>query len=102
MKHFSRLLIHGCGIAAAALAALPLSVSGGSAQTPTGWTGFDVDLCRALAAAVFNDPTKVRYVPLDATARFASLQSGAIDVLSRNSTWTMSREIELKLVFPAV
>ena len=50
---------------------------------------------------MFNDPAKVRYVPLNAVARFAALQSGAIDVLSRNSTWTMSREIELKLVFPA-
>jgi general L-amino acid transport system substrate-binding protein len=77
-------------------------IYGFSIETPTGWAGFDVDLCRALAAAVFNDPAKVRYVPLNAAARFASLQSGAIDVLSRNSTWTMSREIELKLVFPVV
>src|SRR5215470_5785745 len=66
------------------------------------WSGFDVDFCRALAAAIFDDANKVRYVPLDTAQRFASLQSGAIDVLSRNSTWTMSREIELKLVFPAV
>jgi general L-amino acid transport system substrate-binding protein len=77
-------------------------IYGFSIETPAGWAGFDVDLCRALAAAIFNDPAKVRYVPLDATARFTALQSGAIDVLSRNSTWTMAREIELKLVFPAV
>jgi general L-amino acid transport system substrate-binding protein len=77
-------------------------ILGFSFQTPTGWAGFDVDLCRALAAAVFDDPAKVRYVPLNAAARFAALQSGQIDVLSRNSTWTMSRETELKLVFPAV
>jgi general L-amino acid transport system substrate-binding protein len=77
-------------------------IYGFSIETPTGWAGFDVDLCRALAAAVFNDPAKVRYVALNATDRFAALQAGTIDVLSRNSTWTMSREIELKLVFPAV
>jgi general L-amino acid transport system substrate-binding protein len=77
-------------------------ILGFSAQTDQGWAGFDVDLCRALAAAVFGDAGKVRYVPLTANERFAALQSGAIDVLSRNSTWTMSRETELKLVFPAV
>ena len=77
-------------------------IYGFSIETPAGWAGFDVDLCRALAAAVFNDPAKVRYVPLNAADRFASLQSRAIDVLSRNSTWTMAREVALKLVFPAV
>jgi general L-amino acid transport system substrate-binding protein len=66
------------------------------------WSGFDVDFCRALAAAIFNDPGKVRFVPLNAEQRFAALQSGAIDILSRNSTWTMAREAELKLIFPAV
>ncbi|MFO1096886.1 MAG: amino acid ABC transporter substrate-binding protein [Xanthobacteraceae bacterium] len=66
------------------------------------WSGFDVDFCRALATAIFNDPAKIRFVPLNADQRFAALQSGAIDVLSRNSTWTMAREAELKLVFPAV
>jgi general L-amino acid transport system substrate-binding protein len=76
-------------------------ILGFSAQTDQGWAGFDVDLCRALAAAVFGDAGKVRYVPLTASDRFAALQSGTIDVLSRNSTWTMSRETELKLVFPA-
>jgi general L-amino acid transport system substrate-binding protein len=77
-------------------------IYGFSIETPTGWAGFDVDLCRALAAAVFNDPAKVRYVPLDAATRFAALQSGWIDVLSRNTTWTMGREVELNLAFPAV
>ena len=66
------------------------------------WTGFDVDMCRALAAAIFNDPSKVQYSPLDASARFKVLQSGNIDVLSRNSTWTMSRESELGLVFTGI
>ena len=66
------------------------------------WSGFDVDLCRALAAAIFNDPSRVKYVPLSAAERFPPLQSGAIDVLSRNTTWTMSRETSLGLNFAAV
>src|SRR5215813_4424957 len=66
------------------------------------WSGFDVDLCRALAAAIFNDPSKVKYVPLSATERFPALKSGAIDVLSRNTTWTMGRESSLGLTFAAV
>ena len=65
------------------------------------WSGFDVDLCRAIAAAIFNDAGKVNYTPLDASRRFEALQSGSIDVLSRNTTWTMSREIELGLSFAA-
>jgi len=64
------------------------------------WIGFDVDFCRALAAAIFNDPSRVLYVPYSAGARFPALQSRAIDVLSRNSTWTMSRDTELGLSFP--
>ncbi|MFX8953686.1 transporter substrate-binding domain-containing protein, partial [Acinetobacter baumannii] len=55
------------------------------------WTGLDVDVCRAIAAAVFNDPTKVKYLPTSAKDRFTALQSGEIDVLSRNTTWTISR-----------
>jgi general L-amino acid transport system substrate-binding protein len=66
------------------------------------WTGLDVDLCRALAAAIFNDPNKVRYSPLSAKDRFTALQSGEIDVLSRNSTWTLSRDTSLGLNFAAV
>ena len=66
------------------------------------WTGFDVDFCRALSAAIFNDKSKVKFVPLSASARFSALQSGEIDILSRNSTWTMSREVDLGLVFAAV
>ena len=65
------------------------------------WSGFDVDLCRAIAAAIFNDANKVSYTPLAASRRFEALQSGSIDVLSRNTTWTMSREIELALSFAA-
>jgi general L-amino acid transport system substrate-binding protein len=66
------------------------------------WAGFDVDFCRALAAAIFGDATKVAYIPLNAGERFAALQAGRIDVLSRNSTWTISRETEFGLMFAGV
>jgi general L-amino acid transport system substrate-binding protein len=58
------------------------------------WSGFDVDFCRAIAAAIFDDPAKVTYVPLNASERFDVLKSGKIDILSRNSTWTIGRENE--------
>jgi general L-amino acid transport system substrate-binding protein len=66
------------------------------------WTGLDVDVCRAIAAAIFNDPTKVKFVPLTAKDRFTALQSGEIDVLSRNTTWTSSRDTSLGLNFTGV
>jgi general L-amino acid transport system substrate-binding protein len=66
------------------------------------WTGFDVDFCRAMAAAIFNDPKKVKFVPLTAKDRFTALQSGEIDVLARNTTWTLSRDTSLGLDFPAI
>src|SRR5581483_10079959 len=73
------------------------------APDPQGnWTGFDVDYCRAIAAAIFNDPTKVKFVPLTAQNRFTALQSGEVDVLARNTTWTMSRDTTLGLDFTAV
>ncbi|WP_134498080.1 amino acid ABC transporter substrate-binding protein [Microvirga pakistanensis] len=65
-------------------------------------TGFDVDFCRAIAAAIFDDPTKVRFIPLNAKDRFSALQAGEVDVLSRNSTHTMSRDTQLGLDFPAI
>ena len=66
------------------------------------WKGIDVDLCRAVAAAVFGDPTKVRFTPLTAQQRFTALQSGEIDILSRNTTWTASRDTSLGLNFAGV
>jgi len=66
------------------------------------WTGFDVDICRAIAAAIFNDASKVRYVPLNAKDRFEPLKSGDIDVLARNSTWTSSRDATQNITFTAV
>jgi general L-amino acid transport system substrate-binding protein len=66
------------------------------------WTGMDVDFCRAVAAAIFNDPSKVKFTPLSAKERFTALQSGEIDVLSRNTTWTMSRDTSLGLKFGGI
>lgn len=63
------------------------------------YTGLDVDFCRAMAAAIFGDPTKVKFIALNAKDRFTALQSGEIDVLSRNTTWTSSREATLGLLF---
>jgi len=79
------------------------SLAGFGIPDPQGnWTGFDVDFCRAIAAAIFNDPTKVKFVPLTAANRFTALQSGEIDVLARNTTWTMSRDTSLGIDFAAV
>jgi general L-amino acid transport system substrate-binding protein len=61
------------------------------------WTGLDVDLCRAIAAAIFNDATKVKFVPLTAKDRFTALQTGDVDVLIRNTTWTLLRDTQLGL-----
>nr|WP_209894470.1 amino acid ABC transporter substrate-binding protein [Rhizobium leguminosarum] len=66
------------------------------------WTGLDVDFCRAIAAAVFNDASKVQFVALSAKDRFTALQSGSVDLLSRNTTWTMSRETTLGMSFAVV
>jgi general L-amino acid transport system substrate-binding protein len=66
------------------------------------WTGLDIDFCRAVAAAIFDDPKKVKFVPLTAKDRFTALQSGEIDVLARNTTWTSSRDTALGLNFTGV
>jgi general L-amino acid transport system substrate-binding protein len=66
------------------------------------WRGLDVDLCRAVAAAMFGDASKVRYVPTTAQQRFTALQSGEVDMLSRNTTWTLSRDTSLGLDFVGV
>jgi general L-amino acid transport system substrate-binding protein len=66
------------------------------------WTGIDVDVCRAVAAGIFGDPGKVKYVPLSAKERFTALQSGETDILSRNTTWTFHRDNALGLEFVGV
>lgn len=66
------------------------------------WSGLDVDVCRAIAAALLGDARKVKWVPLTAQARFTALQSGQIDILSRNTTWTLTRDASLGLHFVAI
>ena len=66
------------------------------------WSGIDVDVCRAVSAAIFGNPDMVKYVPLTAKERFTALQSGEIDVLSRNTTWTLSRDAQIGLEFAGV
>lgn len=129
MRNFRTHHLVTCFAALAALcASLLLSMTGASAQTlkeikergslicgvspgllgfsnqddKGNWTGFDVDFCRALAAAIFDDVGKIEFVPLETTERLTALQSGKIDVLSRNTTWTMSREAAFGLNFAAV
>ena len=75
-------------------------LTGFSAPNDKGkWEGFDVDFCRAMSAAVFGDADKVKYTPLTSKERFTALQSGEIDVLSRNTTWTFTRDVNLGLEF---
>lgn len=66
------------------------------------WSGFDVDFCRAVAATIFNDPAKVEFVPLTAKDRFTGLQSGEVDLLSRNTTWILSREAGQGFLFGGI
>jgi len=75
-------------------------LAGFSAANDKGeWSGFDADFCRAVAAAVLGDASKVKFVPLSASERFDALKSGGIDLLARNTTWTMGRETQLGLLF---
>ena len=113
------------GLGLAALAGLALPVSAGTLDTVkqrgtlqcgvsegvTGfsdkdaqgnWRGFDVDFCRAVAAAVLGDAGKVAFTPLSASQRFDALKGGKVDLLARNSTWTLGREAELGLAFAGI
>jgi general L-amino acid transport system substrate-binding protein len=85
-----------CGVAAGGLAGFMVADSQGK------WTGLDIDVCRAVAAALFGDSEKVKYVPLSGQQRFTALQSGEVDMLSNNSTWTMTRDTALGLDFTGV
>ncbi len=76
---------------------------GFSKQTEAGsWIGLDVDFCRAVAAAVFGDANQVEFVPVDTLSRFDALKSGKIDLLARNTTWTMDRDVALGLEFAGI
>jgi general L-amino acid transport system substrate-binding protein len=122
-KTLSRLTTAGL-MAAAALAATPAfagktldaikargqlvcgvntGLAGFSAADSAGnWTGLDVDICKAIAAAVLGDANKVKWVPLTAQQRFTALQSGEVDILSRNTTWTLTRDASLGMNFTGV
>jgi general L-amino acid transport system substrate-binding protein len=73
-----------------------------NADASGNWKGLDVDVCRAVAAAALGDAGKVKYTPLTAKERFTALQSGEIDILSRNTTWTLTRDASLGLNFAGV
>ncbi|MGO4174276.1 amino acid ABC transporter substrate-binding protein [Bosea sp. TAF32] len=78
-------------------------VLGFSAKDAEGkWNGFDVDFCRAVAAAILGDANKVAFTPLSASERFDALKGGKVDLLARNSTWTLGREAELGLAFAGI
>ncbi|QEL21277.1 amino acid ABC transporter substrate-binding protein [Bosea sp. F3-2] len=78
-------------------------VLGFSAKDAEGkWNGFDVDFCRAVAAAVLGDANKIAFTPLSASERFDALKGGKVDLLARNSTWTLGREAELGLAFAGI
>jgi general L-amino acid transport system substrate-binding protein len=123
LPRFARFTL-GAALAAAALASLPAhagktldaikargqlncgvnpSLPGFSAADSQGvWAGLDVDICKAIAATVLNDASKVKWTPLNASQRFAVLQAGEIDILSRNTTWTLTRDASLGLNFTGV
>ena len=123
LKSFPRIAL-GALVAAAAMAAVPAhagktidtikqrgqlvcgvntGLAGFSAADSQGnWSGLDVDYCRAVAAALLGDATKIKWVPLNAQQRFTALQSGEIDILSRNTTWTLTRDASLGLSFVGV
>jgi general L-amino acid transport system substrate-binding protein len=73
-----------------------------AADSQGNWAGLDVDVCKALAATILNDDKKIKWVPLNAAQRFAALQSGEVDILSRNTTWTLTRDVSLGLHFTGV
>jgi general L-amino acid transport system substrate-binding protein len=85
-----------CGVAAQGLAGFMAADSQGR------WSGIDVDVCRAVAAAIFGDAEKVKFVPVTGQQRFTALQSGEVDILSNNTTWTLTRDTALGLDFTAV
>ena len=73
-----------------------------AADSQGNYSGMDVDICKAVTATVLNDASKVKWVPLNAAQRFAALQAGEIDILSRNTTWTLTRDASLGLTFTGV
>src|SRR5690606_31437706 len=72
------------------------------ADSQGNWSGLDVDVCKAIAASLLGDGSKVKFVPLNAQQRFTALQSGEVDILSRNTTWTLTRDASLGMNFTGV
>lgn len=92
-----------CGVAQGGAGGTSSGVPGFAAPDANGiWQGFDVALCRAIAAAVLDDPMAVNFVPTDTDTRFSALASGKVDLLSRNTTWTFSRDVKLKFNFVGI
>jgi general L-amino acid transport system substrate-binding protein len=85
-----------CGVAVGGIAGFMMVDSQGK------WTGMNVDICRAVSAAIFGDSEKVKYVPLSGQQRFTALQAGEVDLLSNNSTWTLTRDTALGLDFVGI
>src|SRR4030081_3076085 len=85
-----------CGVATGGLAGFMLADSQGK------WTGIDVDVCRAVAAASVGDSKQVKHTPVSAQQRFTALQSGEVDMLSNNTTWTLTRDTALGLNFAGI
>jgi general L-amino acid transport system substrate-binding protein len=80
-----------------------IALPGFGIQGPDGrWDGLDIDLCRAVAAAIFNDPNKVKFVPTTPQMRFVVVQSGEVDMLARNATYTMSRDTSAGMSWPII
>jgi general L-amino acid transport system substrate-binding protein len=124
VKRLTSALYAGLGLAAAALAAPAaaqtgtlervkargevicgnhVALPGFGLQAPDGrWVGLDIDLCRAVAAAIFNDPAKVKFVPTTPQMRFLVVQSGEVDLLARNATYTMSRDAAMGMAWPTI
>ena len=73
-----------------------------STDSQGNWSGLDVDVCKAIAATLLSDASKIKWTPLNAAQRFAALQSGEVDVLARNTTWTLTRDASLGLSFTGV
>ena len=80
-----------------------IALPGFGLQVPDGrWDGLDIDMCRAVAAAIFNDPNKVKFVPTTPQMRFVVVQSGEVDMLARNATYTMSRDTTAGMSWPII
>src|SRR4029453_11623508 len=85
-----------CGVAVGGIAGFMMVDNQGK------WTGMNVDICRAVSAAIFGDSEKVKYVPLSGQQRFTALQAGEVDLLSNNATWTLTRDTAIGLDFVGV